>query len=574
MRSSRIALLCLLSSTAFVPAPAQTAKTAPAAAPMPQIKRNGAMTQIFVDNKPFLMLSGELHNSSASSIEYMKPVWNRLSALNLNTVIGTVSWELLEPEEGKFDYTLVDAQINEARKRNMRLVLIWFATWKNADSTYVPLWVKTDTRRFPRAATRPRPDLQSRFSSFFAASMPMPNLSALGEESVAADAKAFRALMRHIRQVDPQHTVIMMQVENETGLLADSRDRSPLAEAAWAKPVPSELMSYLVKHKETLLPEMQEVWGAKGYRTSGTWEEVFGSSNQADEVFMAWHVGRYVGKVIEAGKAELAIPMYVNAWLGPQPGMDQPGQYPSGGPVARVMDIWRAAAPAADLLAPDIYVQDFKGVCAEYARSGNPLFIPEARAIVGNLFWSLGQHAAMGFSPFGIEDVPEDSQLAEAYKVLGTMLPVLTKAQAEKNLMGVLLDEDQPQTGSLGGYQVKIVSSRRRVPLDAGQAPLESQARRRAAESSPFGPPPPDTRPHGFVIATAPDEFLIVGSGMLVSFVPESAGPKIAEIASIDEGRFEGGKWIAGRRLNGDEGRPALRSGRLGILKVRLYRRD
>ena len=238
------------------------------------------------------------------------------------------------------------------------------------------LWVKTDTRRFPRMESKPRPDLQSPLSGFFASMMPAPNLTPLGQESAAADARAFRRLMQHIREVDPQHTVIMMQVENEAGLLGDSRDRSPLAETAWSKPVPAELIAYLVKNKSKLLPEMQEVWGAGGYKTSGTWPEVFGTSNFADEVFMSWYIGRYVGKVIDEGKKELALPMYVNAWLGPQPGMDQPGQYPSGGPVARVMDIWRAAAPRVDLLAPDIYVKDFKGVCAEYARAGNPSSSP------------------------------------------------------------------------------------------------------------------------------------------------------------------------------------------------------
>ncbi len=515
-------------------------------AQLPALKKNGAVTQMFVDGKPFLMLAGELHNSSASSIDYMKPIWNHLSELNLNTVIGTVNWELLEPEEGKFDFTLVDAQINEARVRNMRLVLIWFATWKNATSTYAPLWVKLDTRRFPRVATKPRPDLRSSISSYFAESMPLPNLSAFGEETLAADIKAFRALMSHLREVDTQHTVIMMQVENETGLLADSRDRSPLAEAAWSKPVPRELIDYLVRNKANLLPEMLEVWGARDFKTSGNWPEVFGTSNHADQVFMAWYVGRYVGKVIEGGKAELPLPMYVNAWLGPQPGMDQPGQYPSGGPVARVMDVWRAAAPAADLFAPDIYVPDFKGTCALYTRSGNPFFIPEARADVGNLFWAVGQESAMGFSPFGIEDVKKDNELADAYRFLGNMGPLITKAQAEKRMIGVILENDKPAVAQLAGYQLKITS------------PSKST----------------DTKSFGLVISTAPDEFLIVGSGLFVNFTPVSPGPKIAEIGSLDEGVFDKGEWIAGRRLNGDEGRPILRSGQIGAIKIRLYRRD
>ena len=352
--------------------------------------------------------------------------------------------------------------------------------------------------------------------------------------------------MSHLREVDTQHTVIMMQVENETGLLADSRDRSPLAEAAWSKPVPRELIDYLVKNKANLLPEMLEVWGARDFKTSGTWPEVFGTSNHADQVFMAWYVGRFVGKVIEGGKAELPLPMYVNAWLGPQPGMDQPGQYPSGGPVARVMDVWRAAAPAADLFAPDIYVPDFKGTCALYTRSGNPFFIPEARADVGNLFWAVGQESAMGFSPFGIEDVKKDNELADAYRFLGNMGPLITKAQAEKRIIGVILENDKPAVAQLAGYQLKITS------------PSKST----------------DTKSFGLVISTAPDEFLIVGSGLFVNFTPVSPGPKIAEIGSLDEGVFDKGEWIAGRRLNGDEGRPILRSGQIGAIKIRLYRRD
>ena len=335
MRPTSLALLAFLLFT-----------SSSSAQPLPELKTNGAARQFMVDGKPYLMLGGELHNSSASSTAYMKALWPRLEALHLNTVIGTVSWELLEPEEGKFDFTLVDDQIRDARQHGMRLVLIWFASWKNATSTYVPLWVKKDARRFPRAVIRSSPEIDSVITRIFGPALPSPNLSAFGTETLNADARAFRALMRHIREVDPHHTVIMMQVENETGILGDSRDRSPLAEAAWNKPVPAELMQFLNRNRANLLPELTAVWGAHGFKTSGTWAEVFGTDRQADEVFMAWHVGSYVGKVVAAGKEELALPMYANAWLGPQPGMDLPGQYPSGGPVARMIDIWHAAAPS------------------------------------------------------------------------------------------------------------------------------------------------------------------------------------------------------------------------------------
>ena len=475
------------------------------------------MKQLFVDNKPFIMLTGELHNSSASSVEYMKPIWDKLASMHLNTVIGTVSWELLEPEEGKFDFSLVDAQLKEARQRNMRLVLIWFATWKNAGSSYVPRWAKADPKRFPPMVLQVRPGRG--MSSALATMMQQQGdgpLSALGEETMKADAKAFRALMRHLKEVDPQHTVLMMQVENESGSLGDSRDRSAAAEAAWARPVPADLMSYLAKNKATLLPEVQEVWGRKGSRTSGTWAEVFGEDAWADEVFMAYHVGRFIGEVTQAGKAELNIPMYANAWLGPQPNQALPGEYPSGGPVARMIDIYRAAAPAVDIIAPDIYVPDFKGVCAEYARSGNPLFIPEARDQVGNLFWALGQHAALGWSPFGIEDLNPEGQVSQAYKLLGEMLPQLSAWQAAGKVKAFLVAEgDKAEPISLGGYKISFAKGRGFGALGApapapgqtpaaGEIPGNVSLNSRAMSS--------DARPFALVIHTAPDEFLFIGS--------------------------------------------------------------
>ena len=527
----------------------QASPVAKAATPTPVIKQNGAVKQLMVDNKPFIMLAGELHNSSASSIEYMKPIWKKLEAMNLNTVIGTASWELVEPQEGRFDFTLVDDQIHQARAHNMRLVLIWFATWKNANASYTPLWVKRDYKRFPRVQSKE--------------GVAREELTPLGEQSLAADCKAFRTLMRHIRTLDPQHTVIMIQVENETGKTGDSRDRSPLAEAAWNKPVPSELMNYLAENKAKLLPEISKVWGANGFKTSGTWPEVFGTDAYADEVFMAWHVGRYVGKVAGAGKAELPIPMYANAWL-VQNDNQLPGGYPSGGPVSRMHDIWRAAAPKLDLLAPDIYVADFRGVCASYTRSGNPLFIPEARASVPNLFWAIGKHAALGYSPFGIESLPEDTPLASAYKTLGGMMGLLTKYQAEGKVASVVQEsaEQRNQTISMGGYKLNFSfggGGRGTAPLPATQQP-------------------PTLQNLGFalIINTAPDEFTLVGQGFSMTATPDDPGPKIAGFGSIDEGHYEKGVWIPGRRFNGDESgggnRASIRGTTIGVLKIKLYR--
>jgi hypothetical protein len=542
-------------------------------ASLPQIRQNGTVKQLFVDNRPFLMLAGELHNSSASSVEYMKPIWDKLAAMHLNTVVGTVSWELMEPVEGRFDFSLIDAQIRNAQERRMKLVLIWFATWKNAGSSYVPHWVKANRKRFPTMALKVRPD--GGMGSFLASYMEQQGsgpLSPFGEETLRADSAAFRALMRHIKEVDPQHTVIMMQVENEAGSLGDSRDRSPLAEASWEKAVPDGLMSYLVNNKAVLLPETRELWGRNGFKNSGTWTEVFGSDEWADEAFMAYHVGRFMHEVAKAGKAELNIPMYVNAWLGPQPGQDLPGKYPSGGPVARAIDIYRAAAPAIDLFAPDIYVPDFKGTCALYVKSANPLFIPEARDQAGNLFWALGRHAALGWSPFGIEDLKPDGQVAEAYGLLSGMLPRLAEWQAEGKVAAILVvDGEKQEPVSLGGY--KITLARGLMQRPAGEADTKTGAELAGNVTSSSRAMSNDVRPFALVINTAPDEFVFVGANGDPSFAVDLPGLPRVGISSRDEGRFENGTWAPGRRLNGDEVfQPGLPSGKIGMLKVKLVR--
>ncbi len=344
-----------------------------------------------MDGKPFLALAAELHNSSASSLEYMKPLWPKLVASHLNTVLATVSWELIEPQEGKFDFSLVDGLLQDARANDLHLVLLWFGSWKNGKSSYQPLWVKTDQARFPLACDSDGKSL--------------PIMTTFSDANRDADAHAFAMLMRHLREVDGEkHTVLMIQVENEVGTLGDSRDRCPAANEAFAKPVPKDLMDYLVQHKDTLAPELLKGWTAHGCKTSGTWTEVFGLGKPAsvqlygpdltdkkkdvywrqlnwasDEFFMAWRYSMYVNQVAAAGKAEYDIPMYVNTWL-QQQGCPRPGEYPSGGPTPQVHDIWRFGAPAIDILSPDLYIEQFAETCTRYTRNGNPLFIPESKA--------------------------------------------------------------------------------------------------------------------------------------------------------------------------------------------------
>ena len=484
----------------------------------PCLRKQGSATQLIVDGRPFLVLGGELHNSSSSSLDYMRPIWTRMVDLNCNTVLAPVSWELVEPDEGRFDFALVDGLIHDARRHGLRLIFLWFGSWKNGMSSYVPAWVKRDERRFPRVRRQDGSRIEV--------------LSTLAEASRQADAAAFAALMRHIRQVDGgDHTVLMVQVQNEVGVLGDSRDRHPAADEAFAGPVPPELLGHLAAHRPDLWPALRERWEQADTPVSGSWEEVFGPGPEADELFMAWHYARYVDAVAAAGKAEYPLPMFVNAWLSPP--AQRPGDYPSGGPLPQVLDIWLAGAPHLDLLTPDIYAAEFADWCARYTRRGNPLFIPEMRHGedgARNVFYALGRHDALGTSPFAVDSIdnPGDSPLARSYDALSQIAPVLLEHQGRGTMTGFLLDEETPSvTCALGGYELEIT---RDAVFDY------------KAESG-----------YGLVIATGPEEFLGVGRGFRVGFRPQTPGPARAGLAAVDQGAYHDGKWVPGRRLNGDE---------------------
>lgn len=300
----------------------------------PAIRANGSARQLFVDGKPFIMLGGEVDNSSASSPAYMAETWDRTQAGGVNTILAPVEWDQLEPEEGRFNFTAVDALIAQAKRHDMRLGILWLAAFKNARSTYAPTWVRGDLRRFPRTVTA-KPDYPT--GAFTTNRAPV--LSVFTPALLAADQRAFVTLMRHVAAADTDHRVIFVQVENETGLLGDSRDRSAASEAAWNAPVPPALIAYLTRHADALTPELSALWSGQGRPRSGSWRDVFGASARAEEAFMAWSFGRYVEQVARAGRGVTTLPFYANAWLGPAPGETEPGQYPSGGPTAAMLDV-------------------------------------------------------------------------------------------------------------------------------------------------------------------------------------------------------------------------------------------
>jgi hypothetical protein len=287
-------------------------------------------------------------------------------------------------------------------------------------------------------------------------------------------------------------------------------------------------MSYLAANKSRLIPELKAVWASSDYKHSGTWGEVFGQTPAGDEVFQAWHIARYIGRVAAAGKTEYPLPMYANAWLVQHRGQE-PGKYPSGGPVARMMDVWRAAAPAIDFLAPDIYLDDFRTICAEYTQGGNPLFIPEAsrddRAGL-RAYYAIGHHHALGFAPFGIDSLAETNVLREHYGVLKNLRPFLVQHLGQSSLRGFMQYRDERRVEfDIGGYRADI-EYRSEDPSRTGG---------------------------GLIIALEPDTFLMTGVNYSIRFAKRRDQSGSTAWLSLDEGVFRDGQWVPGRRLNGDE---------------------
>jgi hypothetical protein len=344
-----------------------------------------------------------------------------------------------------------------------------------------------------------------------------------------ADGKALAAVMRRIGELDAgHHTVLMIQVENEVGILGQPRDFSATAERLLAGPVPAALMHDLKSRRAQLLETVRAPWEQAGARMEGTWGEVFGPA--AEEIFMCWHIASHLEAVAAAGKAAYNLPHYANAWL-KQARMQHAGQYPSGGPISDMLDIWRAAAPHLDFLAPDIYVDTFKDVCASYTRSGNPLFIPEARMdnrAAGQALYAFGRHAALGFGPFAADDLPADHPLGPTYQALGEIVGVVAEAQAQGRIVGFYQEDELDRSVQTLG-PVKVYAT---------------QMQPRSKTAVPGG---------GLLIETGKHEYLAVGHGYWLGFsLPGSEIPDL-EVLAVEEGTLKDGRFVPLRRLNGDE---------------------
>jgi beta-galactosidase GanA len=513
---------------------------------IPYLQKKGTTQELVVDGKPFLVLGGELGNSTASSLGYMQPSWNKFKAMHLNTILSPVYWELMEPEEGKFDFALVDSIINTSREHNLKLILLWFGSWKNSMSCYAPAWVKTNQKRFPRAQDDTGKGLEI--------------LSAFNKNNLDADIKAFSTLMKHLKQTDTSHTVIMVQVENEIGMLTEAREHTPGADKIFNSNVPKELMDYLITKKDSIVPELKEHWSQTNFAIKGNWETVFGKSLATDELFQAWFYAKYTNAVAAAGKKEYALPMYVNAALNYR--NVQPGQYPSAGPLPHLIDIWQAAAPSINMLSPDFYNPYFKRYNDLYTRRNNPLFIPEIKfepSDAAKVFYAIGHYHALGFSPFSIESTEhaEDEPISKSYSILSQLSPEILKYRGTGKMDGVLLDtSNKKQEIILGDYKLTVSHD-----YTLGWSPEAKNA---------------DWPMSGaIIIQQNENDFIIAGTGVVITFAINNANNISAGILQADEGKYVNGEWISGRRMNGDQDHQGrhirIPVGEWNIQKVKLY---
>lgn len=475
------------------------------------LTKQGSATQLIVDGKPMLILGGELGNSSASSVADIERIFPKLHRMGLNTVFVPAYWDLLEPSEGAFDFTLIDKVIKEARQDSLKVVLLWFGAWKNSMSCYAPHWFKADYKKYPRART--------------ALGKPLEIASAFSENVFQADCRAFTQLMKHVAATDRGvGTVIMVQIENEIGMLEDARDHSPEADKAFHTEVPQTFIKYLQQHKSALHPQMLKKWQDGGCKLRGDWETVFGKDLYTDELFTAWHYAKYVERLAQVARSIYPLPLYVNAALNSR--NRKPGEYPSGGPLAHLIDIWHCASPTIDILAPDLYDKDFAGWVGQYKLSNNPFFTPEVRLSDNcgvRAFYVFGELDGMSFSPFSIENASDapHAPIAEAYGKLKELMPLILQHQGKGDMNGMLFDsEKKERIIQRDGYKMTC-RHYFTLPWDP-----------RATNGIPW------SEGGGLIIHIGKGEYIIAGSGIVISFEKDGAHKLTAASQNLGEDGF------------------------------------
>lgn len=482
-----------------------------------KLQKQGTATQLVVNGKPMLLLAGELSNSAATSPADIRTALKTMKRSGVNSVFVPAYWEFIEPTEGKYDFALVDSVISNARKNDLKIIFLWFGAWKNSMSCYAPLWVKENTKRFPRSLTEK--------------GKPLEICTSFSDNLLQADKRAFCELMKHIKATDSQeNTVVMMQVENEIGMLESARDHSALAQKAYNQTVPSELSKALKLNKK------------------GTWAQVFGTDLYADEKFQAYYYAKYVEQLAAAGKAIYNIPMYVNAAMNSR--NRKPGEYPSAGPLAHLINIWKCAAPSIDIYAPDIYDTGFKEWVGKYKRTDNPFFTPEVKCDENSgmkAYYTFGETDAISFSPFALDQatLKVRKSIKSSYSLLSKLSPILLKHQGRGDNWGLLFDQENKERIIEDGGITMTCRHFFTLPWDP-----------RATNGSKW------PEGGGIVLKLAKNEYLIAGNGIVVVFQSKTEKQQAEEKKLGEDGFIDNGNQTKNEKKSSND---LFKGKRIGI---------
>lgn len=499
---------------------------------LPKIEKVNDGFCFMINNCPYIMLAGEVHNSACTSRTYMDTVWEKAKSIHCNTVLTPVYWEVIEPKEKVYDFSSVEWLVEDARKHDLKLVLLWFGSWKNGHSTYVPEWIKTDLVRFPR--------VENEYG------MKTKTLSMFGSDIFSVEAETLQKLMSFIEKYDcNEQTVIAMQIENEVGVLGTRRDYSQKATEIYNKEIP-EIFENDILPKDKI--KCSEFCGQKR-----SWQAVF--KEKADEIFMSWNYASYIDELAKKGKEIYNIPMFTNAWLKENED-EEPGFYPCGGPVQSMVEIWKKTTKYLDLVCPDIYTFKFEQTAAKYARKDNPLMVPETRRdkwAPSNLYAAIGTYNALCYAPFGLESVGEDKSyitqiihtdsndknvssklveeyLSDSYKMFGNMQSIITQYYGTQKMIGFVQNEGSMcKHIRLGKYRIKI------------------EYYHKIGDDNTFIPAA------GIIIQEAEEKLIFLGYGYRAYLETTNTGKQL-DFLSLEKGVYEdNANWVKHMDLNGDE---------------------
>ncbi|NLT73188.1 MAG: DUF5597 domain-containing protein [Chloroflexi bacterium] len=508
-----------------------------------------------VDGQPFFPLGGQAKNSSGYNRAEAETAFRALREMHGNTLEIPVYWEQVEPVEGTFVFDGVADLLALAGEYRCKLVLLWFATWKNGDMDYAPGWVKADQQRFRRVINP--------------LGVPIWGLSPYCQANRDADANALAHLMGYLKEHDRERSVIAVQVENEPGTLWSDRDYAPEAEAIFQAPVPQDLVEAIAAAPES---PVHAAWQMASAKKQGNWPELFG--RYAGEYMNAWAICRYIDHITGCAKAVYDLPMYVNVWLAEQ-FFRLAGDYPSGGAVSPVLDIWLWTKKHLDLIAPDIYIPytaGYRQICANYTRPDNPLFVPESGSMGPNawqMMYAIGEYNAIGYASFGIEHILDDEgavvpaaqQAVESFRAVAEAIPLLLQYQGTDRIHAIAQEENQSeQFLDLEGWY-GVVTFGYGTPGFVGRDWRHATSGNRRVLDATL------PRGRGLLFQADRNTFYLVGGAYQLHLCRKGSWGSMASFTmlrdfhldrqghfvTVDEGHFEEGAFVVDRRRNGDE---------------------